>query len=204
MPTFLESYNDAVANFGESELLFVAGNQETQAIALNNLGLSKLSALDSLFDELRSEVQTYVMTSEDVQELKDATDELKNLLANTEYEISQADIAKLHLSVDNAVNAAVANNEAGAEAYIETHKAELQTLRSRADRGVVSNIVIWKLAAIAVWLGVAIWLLILCIRRRRQGLQCNDLITTPLYAALIIALLVVGFCEPPQPPMKQL
>jgi hypothetical protein len=114
--------------------------------------------------------------------------DLKVFIADCEFKPS--DVGKLAKLIDE--NAASVKKGPGALLdSIISKLAELETARKRPDRGAVDNIPLWKLIAIAVYLGIALIAVTVCLVRRNN---CAALIQALAAAGTSLVAIVSLFC----------
>ncbi|MDZ4757099.1 MAG: hypothetical protein SGJ10_03035 [Bacteroidota bacterium] len=186
---FFNSFSDAVSHFGEQELYARAAERST--ILKINPELSKyngeradrfklqgqealtqsLNALKGLREESMKEEQTRNKVG-DFKVLQN--DYVQMIVA---YEIKPSDVEKLDKTLTEVLEVAKTNGEKGLFDYIEKKINELSKLRNNKDRGAIDNIPYWKLVAIAVFIGVTVWLVWRCVVKGKNCSQLSSVIS---------------------------
>jgi hypothetical protein len=86
--------------------------------------------------------------------------ELREALA--ELDVKPSDVEKIDRTVRESLDEIRGKGAVSLPDFLEGKLAELERVRRREDRGAVDNIPVWKIAAIAVAVGVWVWALFRC------------------------------------------
>ena len=110
--------------------------------------------------------------------------------ALVDLDAKTSDTEKMYRAVSENLEQLRKGGAAALGNYLDTNLANLEKLRRQNDRGAVDNIPVWKVAAIAVAVGVWVWALFRCrwwgSCSRKEGLA---------YAVVIwLAGLIARFC----------
>lgn len=175
MLEFTESFIQSVASFGVSELY---AREAERYLAL---GLSKRKANYSLekskhhhekglravgyaknaLNQFRKDLEEYPTDMRlDERDISELIQGLNEQLAD--LDIKRSDAEKISKTLQEGMHAIAREGAQALPDYLEERIEELAKLRSQEDRGAVENIPVWKVAAIAVALGVWIWALFRC------------------------------------------
>ena len=110
--------------------------------------------------------------------------DLKVYLADAE--LKPSDVGKLAKLIDDSV-ASVKKGPGALLDSINSKLAELDTTRKRPDRGAVDNIAAWILIAIAIYLGISLVAVIVCLVKKRN---CSALLQAlAAFGITLIALI---------------
>jgi hypothetical protein len=106
-------------------------------------------------------------------------------------EIKSSDAKKLMDALDEIIVAVNNNGEQGFLNFLTSKTADLEQLRQSPTRGTEDNIPVWKLVAIAVFLGLGIYGIIRCIVR---GRNCGQVFSKAELTGLTLAAIIASFC----------
>lgn len=192
----------AVDNFGQCELHFRSADrcsilnidadkqafENRELIRFNNIGLDALNkaSLSLAGYILINPGSTTPIGQNQVAGLRTY---MAEFISNIEMKASDA--KKMMDTFDEIVTAVNTNGEQGFLTYLQTKTAQLQAFRQSPSRGTEENIPVWKLAAIAVFLGLGIYGIIRCFVR---GKNCGAVYSKAEYAGLTAAAIVASFC----------
>lgn len=200
---FTESFIQSVASFGVSELY---AREAERCIALklsdtkadyslerskqyHEKGLRNIAYAKESLKQFKAELKEYPndlkLEKNDIADfMKEFNEELSNL------EIKKSDVEKISKTVKESMNFIAKKGANALPDYLEDKIDELGKIRSQADRGAVDNIPVWKIAAIAVAVGIWIWALFRCkwwgSCRLKEGLS--------YFILFWIAALIAKFC----------
>lgn len=98
-------------------------------------------------------------------------DKYNNFLAALKDDLCDVDVKKedalIILNLFNEVTSVYQNSgENGLVNYIKLKLEELHALRSSSNKGRISNLPVWKIAAIAALIGIAIFVVVRCFRKK--------------------------------------
>ncbi len=195
---FLEAFIDSCSFFGLSELYFRYGGRVENSTGDSNVA-NYYNNLGESFNQKGLNLLTIAI--DDFQEYVDGlptppsgTADSTNFVSDSKFfyqnlEIKPEDVTKLVDVLDNTV-AACSDSAIENYNYILNKANELKTVRERSDRGAVDNIPVWKIVAIAVFLGIAFLDIWRCIIRNK----CSKAEKAAYKAGYTIASLVMKFC----------
>lgn len=166
---------------------------------IDDLNRSGQAALEQTISELRAlqpqiVTRTYGVVTPSIKSgITEFSETLMSLLSDVEMKPS--DISKLQSTVDKVINTALTKGGSGLLDGISDEMDKLMELRKRPDRGAVDNIALWKILAIAAFLGLAVIAVAHCLNRRNNRQACNDVTTGAIAVGMSIAVLVIYFCD---------
>lgn len=171
---------ESIASFGVSEM-YARKVERRQVIKIqsdfvklvskeieynNEKGLRSLSHAHNGFKQFKDDLQKFkkelgpkfkVDVSKDLDILHQ---ELRKGLVD--LDIKASDVKKLDDTIQECFDSVRSKSAEGLADYIESKLKDLENIRKQPDRGAVENIPIWKIAAVAVALGVWVWALFRC------------------------------------------
>jgi hypothetical protein len=192
----------AIAAFGAAELyarqaerVRVLGAQASRGQAasrlstrFNDKGLRCLAQARQALGTFRQDVGKYPQDTNVREHVSTFEQELREALVD--LEVKASDVEKIQGAIARGLDAVRGGGIAALPGYLQEHLAELERLRRRQDRGATENIPVWKIAAIAIAVGVWIWAFFKC------GIFRNCTFAEGLTYAVIfwLAVLVTRFC----------
>lgn len=194
------AFIEALLWFGRTERIAHAAQRRTAAglkpdpgtdatvRKFNNNGLAALADATAALQRAAASIPAAAPKKEALAAAADVFGDLKGLFADCD--IKPSDVGKLAKLLDEATAAVASGEKSGFDAMLKK-LGELDAARRRPDRGDVENIPIWKIAAIAVFLGLTLAVVLRCFANRNH---CSDVIQAALVAGMAIASLVIRFC----------
>lgn len=193
LPPLFDAFSSAVTNFGACEHYLKSENETysfyDRAMFSNRKGLEAMSAARQFLLDLSADMTSTEVDNGIKNSLTLFAQELKSLFL--EIGTKNSDVAKLYKVVDESFASYGRGGQKEVYDLIVAKFDELELLRMSENRGAVENIPIWKIVAIAVWLGIAITIVVKCLILNR----CSTLQALTLALGLNIAALVALFCE---------
>jgi hypothetical protein len=152
----------------------------------NEKGLLRMPAAISAVK--RFGASTGAPTPEALAEVSDVVDCLKNFLADSE--LKPTDVAKLAKTLDE-VGAAIKGGDKAIADYVSKKLSDLENARRQPDRGTSDNIPIWKLLAVAAFVGLALFVIFRCVVKK---VDCAAAVAAAIAAGTTIEKLVALLC----------
>lgn len=164
----------AIASFGVSEL-YARIAERCKALGIkdsryqlalensvynNKKGLRNLSYAQNAFKQFRKDLGTYPKDTNLSEDLDILQRELRDGLVD--LEIKASDVIKIDNAIKECFDTVRPKGIEGLADYIKMKLSELENIRKKDDRGAIENIPVWKIAAVAVALGVWVWGLFRC------------------------------------------
>ncbi len=195
---FVEGLLNSVSFFGVSELEFRKRDRCRSKLSVGSLkdvysrngirnNSSGIRSLTIAAAELKQFASTVKFNKKNVF----VPGEFRNDLISffEDLEIKPTDVDKLIKVLDETL-AECSKGPEQTLAYLQRKTDELSKLRNSPDRGAVDNIPWWKLVAIAIYIGLAIWDIWRCIIRNR----CSTAEKVVIKVGHTIASLIMKFC----------
>lgn len=172
---FTDSVILAIAEFGTAELharhaermkTLKLARPRAQASAAQQVarhqkkGFALIACGRKALDAFRRELADFPTDLVAAREIDALGQDLRESLVDVELKAS--DVEKVDKVIGACLDEIRAKGAAALPGYLGKHLAELERLRKGADRGAVDNIPVWKVAAIAVAVGVFVWALFRC------------------------------------------
>jgi hypothetical protein len=158
-----------------------------QSVQSHKKGLTLAKQGQEALKGFRTELKTYPKQTITAKSVDSFVSEFQSALVD--LELKPSDVEKIDKIIRTCLDEIGTAGIAALPDYLSKHLEELVKLRSRDDRGAVENIPLWKVAAIAVAVGVFIWAFFRCGLRRcslQEGLT---------YAVIFwISALIARFC----------
>lgn len=198
---FTSSFVNAVSFFGISELKAREAERAGILDVQSNKVITSLKA-SSQFNEKGFRTLSYARDS-----LKKFRDELVNVTDTKKYDdkflIFQSELNEALVEVETKASDVKIISDSFTECfdlmknkgvhslpdYLEEKINNLEDIRKRPDRGAVQNIPLWKVAAIAVAVGVLIWAFFKC-----NYFECTQIEGIAYVTVFWIAALVTNYC----------
>jgi len=155
----------------------------------NDKGLRTLSYARDTLRQFREDLSNYpteeYVLGSDVDQFQD------NLRENlADLDLKPSDVEKIDEVFGQGLEVVRSQGAAGLPDYFEEQVSYLERLRRQRDRGAVENIPVWKVAAIAVAVGVWVWALFRC----RWWGSCSLKEGLAYFTVFWIAALIARFC----------
>lgn len=195
---FVEGFTNSVSYFGVSELEFRKRDRCRSKSSLDTLkSVYNLNGIRNNTKGLKclkiasSELKQFQTTVKFDKKYVFKADEFRGELLTffEELEIKPTDVDKLIKVLDETLSECSKSPEQTI-AYLQNKSVELDKLRSSDDRGAVDNIPFWKIVAIAVFVGLAVYDIWRCIIKNK----CSTAEKAAIKAGYTIASLVMKFC----------
>lgn len=191
----------AIASFGVGELharraerlqaLKLSGSRSQAAAKLsaryNEKGQKLLDsamvgvkALEKDLEKYPKEPLSAVIVDEFYEDLREALVDL---------EVKASDVEQINTVIRSGFDQFRGKPPQGISEYLTSKIKELGDIRKRSDRGAVSNVPLWKIAAIAVAVGVWIWALFRC-----GAGKCSLSEGLAYFVIFAVAVLITKFC----------
>ena len=113
---------------------------------------------------------------------------------SSELEIKPQDMTKLDNVFQEVIRETTLGGPRGLVTFMHKKLEELRYVRNQPNRGAVDNIPFWKVIAIAIAVGMAIWLAVRCVAAWIQGKRCNFLVTAGQAVVIVFATMMALFC----------
>ncbi|MBV7296940.1 hypothetical protein [Enterovibrio paralichthyis] len=199
---FADSLINAVAIFGETEhfareaercqVLGIQKDREKQCNRMvkkrNAAGLDVLSDAGAALKKMKKRAKdAKVCSAKRIKsELAAFESDFADLLVDSQ--LKPSDVRKVQNVVEEAVSLARKKGVDGMFSLLEKNLDELTSLRKRDDRGAFDNVPMWKIVAVALFLGVAVIAIIHCLGFGCRGNEIS------YGAALLVLGLIALFC----------
>lgn len=172
---FTDALVQAIACFGTSELY---ARQAERGSALdvhasrvmfsskmsarcNEKGIKTLSYAREALKHFRKDLSSFpIDTKLNDSDINIAQQEIREALAD--LEIKESDVIKIDKVFTVGFELVRSQGVSSLPEYLESQISNLERIRRQPDRGAIENIPVWKLAAIAIAVGVWIWALFRC------------------------------------------
>lgn len=150
-------------------------------------------ALDELAALLESGVSDSLnATDEHAGRLDEFSEDL--LFQFSELEIKPKDVTRLGEVLRDVIGEARDGGEKQLISAMQQRLETLRDLRAQPDRGAVDNIPVWKVVAIAIAIGFAVWLVVRCIKALRNKKPCHFGVTGDQAIVITFMALLASFC----------
>jgi hypothetical protein len=201
---FYSILSDAVEHYGYAEMHFrqqersniakrmVAGLKDVERIAqrYNGKGEAVLNHALNTLKILKTIPATEVDKKvKDTNKLTEFQEDFLEIMV--QIEMKPSDVEKIRVQIEQAVQVVRANGERGILDHLDKKTVELRDTRKSKDRGAVDNIPVWKIAAIAVFLAVGVWLIYRCLVK---GKNCDAVERLAKGLGKTIATLIISLC----------
>lgn len=200
---FTESFIQSVASFGISELYAREAERcitlklsETRANAslerskhFHEKGIRSIAYAKKSLKQFKKDIKEYPTDIKlDKTDIAEFMQELNEEVAN--LEIKKTDAEKINKTVLEGMDFIAKEGIGALPGYLEDKIDALEKIRSQKDRGAVDNIPVWKVAAIAVAVGIWIWALFRC----KWWGSCSLKEGLAYFIVFWIAALIAKFC----------
>lgn len=159
-----------------------------QSARHHDKGLTLIAHCRKSLKEFRRELDDFPTDTVPAREFETLHKDIREALV--ELEVKASDVDKIDKTIRTCLDLVSANGAATLPDYLDKHLDELESLRKRKDRGAVENIPVWKVAAIALAVGVWVWALFRC----RWWGSCSKKEGLSYFILFWLAVLIARFC----------
>lgn len=154
----------------------------------NNKGLALLGRARDALNVFRQELAGFPDDAVAAKEFETMHEDLREALVD--LEVKASDVEKIEKTIRTCLDEVRTKGKVVLPDYLGRHLDELEKLRKREDRGAVENIPVWKIALIALAVGVWVWAYFRC----RWWGDCSYAPAIAYFAIAWFAVLIRRFC----------